>query len=225
MIRLAVWDVDGTLVDSRRAIAGAMDAGFRAVGLPEPGYERTRRIVGLSLDVACAELAPPDIGAERLARLVEAYKQAFVTQREDPDYQEPLFDGALETLERLDGEGWLLAVATGKEMRGLRHVFDRHPIEHLFVSLHTACGGHGKPHPRMVLEAMERAGARADETVVIGDTSHDMAMACNAGARALGVAWGFHEVHEIEAGGAHEVHHEFDTLNAALDRFAERVGS
>jgi len=219
-LRLAVWDVDGTLVDSRQVIAQAMDTAFRTVGLPEPGYDNTRRIVGLSLDVAVAELAPPDFGAARLAALIEEYKRAFITQRASGDFDEPLYEGALETLERLDGEGWLLAVATGKEMRGLRHVFARHPIEHFFLSLHTACGGHGKPHPRMVLEAMERAGAAPEETVVIGDTSHDMRMARNAGARALGVSWGFHDADEITDGGAHEVHHDFAALNAALDGFA-----
>jgi len=223
-LRLAVWDVDGTLVDSRQVIARAMDTAFRTVGLPEPGYDNTRRIVGLSLGVAVAELAPPDLGDERLTKLIEEYKRAFITQRASADFDEPLYDGALETLERLDAEGWLLAVATGKEMRGLRHVFARHPIEHFFLSLHTACGGHGKPHPRMVLEAMERSGATPEQTVVIGDTSHDMRMARNAGVRALGVSWGFHDPHEIEEGGAHEVHHDFAALNTALDGFAATGG-
>ena len=219
-MKLAVWDVDGTLVDSRRAITAAMDEAFRAVGLPEPGYQRTRRIVGLSLDAACVALAPPDIGAARLDALGEAYKRAFVANRQRPDYDEPLFPGAQETLARLAAEGWLLAVATGKEMRGLRHVFDRHPIETFFVSLHTACGGAGKPDPRMVIEAMDCCGARASQTVVIGDSEHDMRMARSAGARALGVTWGFHIAEELADGGAHEIHNDFEALNAGLDRFA-----
>jgi phosphoglycolate phosphatase len=218
-LRLVIWDVDGTLVDSRRVIARAMDTAFEAVGLPAPGYETTRSIVGLSLDVACARLAPADYGDARIGRLVEEYKRAFIAQRAEPDFEEPLYDGALETLERLDAEGWLMAIATGKARRGLDFVFAHHPIEKYFVSAHTACQGEGKPHPRMVLEALDASGVRPEHAVVVGDTAHDMAMARNAGVRAAGVAWGFHEPHEIEAGGAHEVHHDFDALNRGLDAF------
>ncbi|MGD2131993.1 MAG: HAD-IA family hydrolase [Maricaulaceae bacterium] len=217
---LAVWDVDGTLVDSRRSITKAMDAAFVAEGLPAPGFERTRQIVGLSLEAGIAQIAPPDISSPMLDKLVDAYKSAFIAQRESGDLDEPMFEGALETLERLSEAGWLQAVATGKARRGLDKVFERHPIGQHFLSVHTACAGHGKPHPRMVLEAMETAGVAPARTVVIGDTAHDMAMARNAGARGVGVSWGFHEAEEIEAGGAHELHADFASLNASLDRFA-----
>ncbi len=218
-LRLIVWDVDGTLVDSRRVISRAMDMAFEDVGLPAPGYAKTRAIVGLSLDVACARLAPPDLGAARLAALEDAYKRAFVAQRAEPDFDEPLYDGVLETLKRLDADGWLMAIATGKARRGLDFVFAHHPIEKYFISAHTACQGAGKPHPRMVLEALDRSGVGAEHAVVVGDTAHDMEMARNAGVRAVGVTWGFHEAHEIEAGGAHEVHDDVAALNRGLDAF------
>ena len=221
---LVVWDVDGTLVDSRRSITTAMDTAFTAHGLPAPGYERTRKIVGLSLEVACEQLAPADASPALVDKIVESYKAAFVAQREEQGFTEPLFEGALETLEQLSAAGWLQAVATGKARRGLMKVFERHPIGEHFFSVHTACEGHGKPHPRMVLEAMAAAGAEPAQTVVVGDTSHDVLMARNAGARAFGVAWGFHEPGEILAAGAHELHEDFASLGAGLERFAAARG-
>lgn len=220
----AIFDIDGTLVDSRRTIARAMDAAFDALGLAPPGFDGTRHVVGLSLDEACARLAPASLDAAGLARLVAAYKEAFVRHRGEPDHIEPLYEGALATLERLAGEGWLIGAATGKARRGVQAVFNAHPIGRYFDTVWCADDGPGKPHPFMVEEAMRSVGAPVAATVLIGDTSHDMAMARAAGVAALGVSWGFHEPHEIEAGGAHAVHHDFDALNAALDDFAAARG-
>lgn len=219
-LKLAVFDVDGTLVDSRRSIARAMGAAFEAVGLEDPGYERTRAIVGLSLVDACDGLAPPDLAPETKARLIEAYKEAFIRHRGQPDHHEPLYAGAQETLHRLAADDWLLAVATGKARRGLKALFAAHPIEQYFTTLWCSDDGPGKPHPHMVLEAMRATGVEAEATVVIGDTAHDMAMARAAETQAFGVTWGFHTGEEIAAAGAHAVFDDFDALNAALDAFA-----
>lgn len=146
-------------------------------------------------------------------------------QRADPGFEEPLYGGARETLERLSDEGWLLGVATGKARRGLDIVFGHHGLHRYFQTLQTVDHGVGKPNPRMVLDAMAETGARAQETVVIGDTSFDMAMARSAGTRALGVSWGFHTAEEIASGGAHEIHHSYDTLNDALSRFVPDEGA
>ena len=216
---LAVWDVDGTLVDSRRSIQQAMTAAFQAENLAAPPYDATRRIVGLSLPEAVSTLAP-DLPADRLARLTQAYKDAWVEMHARPGFQEPLYPGAAALLERLRAEGWQLAMATGKSRRGVEAVVAMHGWADVFASTHCADDGPGKPHPAMLHAALAALGAQGADTVMIGDTSFDMAMAQAAGARAQGVAWGFHTPDEVRAGGAVHVAADMEELGAELDRFA-----
>jgi phosphoglycolate phosphatase len=122
--RLAVFDLDGTLVDSRRSIGEAMAQAFAALGLPSPSYDETRRIVGMSLEPALQVLAP-QLDPARWPELGVAYKNAFVRNRE-AGIREPLYDGARETLERMREEGWLMGIATGKARRGIDHVLTAH---------------------------------------------------------------------------------------------------
>ena len=218
-LKLAVFDVDGTLVDSRQVISEAMNRAFKRAGLGGIGYERTRTIVGLELTEAVLRLAPIDYPAERIPELANFYKQAFVELRSEAGFNEPLYDGARDTVERLADEGWLLGVATGKARRGLDIVFDHHGLQPFFQTLQTVDGGAGKPHPRMVLDAMAETGAPAEHTVMIGDTSFDMAMGRSAGVTALGVSWGFHTPEEIAEGGAHQIFDAFESLDRALASF------
>jgi phosphoglycolate phosphatase len=223
-LKLAIWDVDGTLIDSRQVIQNAMARAFVDVGRPPPTYEQTRLIVGLSLHDAMAAMAP-DLEGEGLNALVEAYRAAFVANRADGRGHEPLYAGAHETLTRLVEAGWLMAIATGKSRRGLRVLFDLHGIEPLFDTIWCADDGPGKPHPFMVQEAIRALGVHPDQTVMIGDTAHDMTMARRAGIAGYGVTWGFHTADEIRGAGADLVFEDFAALNMALDRFAvERVG-
>ncbi|WP_270375280.1 HAD-IA family hydrolase [Marinicauda sp. Alg238-R41] len=225
-LKLAIFDVDGTLVDSRQVIHKAMDRAFVRAGLGEIDYDRVRMIVGLELGEAVSRLAPPDYPVARTAELAGYYKEAFVQMRAEDGFAEPLYDGARETVERLVDEGWLLGVATGKARRGLDIVFSHHGLHAHFQTLQTVDHGPGKPHPRMVLDAMAETGVDAGNTVMIGDTSFDMEMARAAKTRAIGVSWGFHTPDEVRAGGAHELHEDFDSLSAALRVFAyERRGA
>lgn len=219
-LRLAIWDVDGTLVDSRDVIQACMETAFRGAGLPPPDYDATRRIVGLSLMEALGTLAPPDIGAARLAELVEAYKQSFVVHRTQPGYREPLYEGALELLEELKAQGWLMAIATGKSHRGVDALFEKHNLRHFFDTVWCADDGPGKPHPFMVEQAMNALGCAPQESLMIGDAIHDMAMGKAAGVRALGVSWGFGRAEELAAAGADEIHNSFETLARSLHTFA-----
>ncbi len=218
-LKLAVFDVDGTLVDSRQVITEAMSRAFKRAGLGAIGYDRTRTIVGLELTEAVLRLAPVDYPAERIPELATFYKQAFVEMRSEAGFSEPLYEGARETVERLTDEGWLLGVATGKARRGLDIVFEHHGLHRFFTTLQTVDHGPGKPHPRMVLDAMAETGVEPHATVMIGDTSFDMAMGRAAGVTALGVSWGFHTIDEIAEGGAHAIHHDFAALDQALERF------
>lgn len=222
-LKLAIWDVDGTLIDSRQIIQAAMNTAFHRAGLGGIDYDRTRTIVGLEVSEAIARLAPEDYSAEALARLVGYFKEAFVARRAANGFDEPLYEGALETLHRLADEGWLLGVATGKPRRGLDMVLEHYDLTRLFDTLQTVDGGAGKPHPRMVLDAMRETGTDPHQVIMIGDTRFDMEMGRNAGVHTAGVSWGFHTVDEIGEGGAHEVHHDFVSLNDSLDDFRTRV--
>ncbi len=217
-MKLAVWDVDGTLVDSRASIASAMDAAFDTVRLPAPGYDGTRAIVGMSLRPAIAALAPADTPDDVLDRLQTEYVNAFVKRRA-AGAQDPLYDGARELLDRLKAEGWLMAVASGKSRAGLNHIFAAHDLETMFDTVHCADDGPGKPDPYMLICALNAMGAEASNAIMVGDTSHDMAMARAAGVYAQGVTWGFHTRDELHAGGAHHVADDFAALDRALAAF------
>jgi phosphoglycolate phosphatase len=204
MMRLAVFDCDGTLVDGQAEICAAMDEAFAAERLPAPDRHQIRRIVGLSLPQAMLRLTP-DSDPERVASLVESYKQAFRTARADGRLQEPLFAGIRETLAGLHAGGWLLGIATGKSARGLSHCLATHGLGALFVTCQTADHHPSKPHPAMLEAALGEAMVDAAAAVMIGDTVYDIAMARAAGVRAIGVAWGYHTVQELHDAGADAV--------------------
>ena len=212
MNKLAVFDFDGTLVDSGATIYAALSQTFRQQGHEVPPPREARRVIGLSLVEAMAGLLP-DLEGEAHAELSEAYKRNFMAMRQAGKVDEPLFDGVIELLDRLEEEGWLLAVATGKSDRGLKHCLDLHGIHARFVSLQTADRHPSKPHPSMVDQAIADAGAGPETTIVVGDTSFDMAMAAAAGARPIGAGWGYHEPEElIEAGAIAVAEHPLHVL-------------
>jgi phosphoglycolate phosphatase len=198
-VRLAVFDCDGTLVDGQANIGRAMDEAFALSGLTPPPRAETRRIVGLSLPQAMRVLRP-DADHDRLTA---DYKRVYQRLRADGGLDdEPLFDGVAATIDALADAGWTLGVATGKSDRGLAHVLARHGLTHRFATLQTADRHPSKPDPAMLLAAMAEAGATAATTVMIGDTSFDMAMARRAGVRGIGVAWGYHAPAELAEAGA-----------------------
>ncbi len=216
-IRLAVFDCDGTLVDSQHAIIAAMNFAFTAEGLPAPPADAVRRVIGLPLLECATRLAP--YGAPALwDRLGEAYKQAFFAQRQRPDHHEPLFDGVGPALDAIEQAGWLLGIATGKAKRGLLAVLERHGLEKRFVTLQCGDMGPGKPHPAMLERAMAETGAALADTVMIGDTTFDMLMARSAGVHAVGVEWGYHPPEELRGAGAHALVGGFGQVPEAVFR-------
>lgn len=201
MIRLVVFDCDGTLVDSQAAICRSMAVAFATAGLPEPGRSAIRRIVGLSLPQALLELAPAAPEAQRRHAL-EAYKADFRAQRSEGTLEQPLYPGMAALLRRLHDAGFALGVATGMSDRGLAACLTRHGLRELFTTLQTADRHPSKPHPAMLEAALFEAAAAPGEAVLIGDTVFDIGMAHSAGVRAIGVAWGYHEPEELLAAGA-----------------------
>ncbi len=217
MTRLAIFDCDGTLVDSQHNICRAVEEAFEMSALAPPPRPAIRRIVGLSLVEAMRILLPDAESAQHLA-LADDYKAAFFRLRSSGAMaEEPLYDGILEAIDTLAAAGWMLGVATGKSDRGLHHVLHHHGIFDRFATLQTADRHPSKPDPSMITLAMREAGATPERTVMIGDTSFDMAMARASGARAIGVAWGYHPPQELIDAGAHVVVDEVAALAAIVE--------
>ncbi|MFQ5784087.1 MAG: HAD-IA family hydrolase [Alphaproteobacteria bacterium] len=213
MIRLVVFDCDGTLVDGQYAIIEAMRRSFLRHRLAPPPAAAVRRVVGLALPSAIARLWPDgDNGV--CEGLVRDYRTEFATLRSDPAHREPLYPGAAKAIAGLAAAGYRLGMATGKSRRGLRATLERCGLYDRFVTLQTADDAPSKPHPGMLERAMSEAGVAVDETAHVGDTTFDVEMAINAGVAALGVSWGYHEAEELAAAGAH----------AVIDSFAELPG-
>ena len=201
MNRLAIFDCDGTLFDSGGTIHRALDATFRAHSLICPPRHEAQKVIGLSLEQAMAALAPEaDAGA-----LSATYKDNFIAMRGAGEVDEPLFEGIVTLLDTLESNGWLLGIATGKSLRGLKHCLASHGLEGRFVTLQTADNNPSKPHPGMAHTAMAEAGAAPENTVFIGDTAWDMGCARAAGCLAIGAAWGYHTAEELLVDGAHHV--------------------
>jgi phosphoglycolate phosphatase len=201
MNRLAIFDCDGTLVDSCANICLAMEECFASADLPPPSRERIRRVIGLSLVEAMQAMLPEAEAGLHLA-MAEDYKTVFQGLRSRRLVDEPLFDGVAALIDALETEGWLLGVATGKSDRGLRLCLDHHGLHRRFATLQTADRHPSKPHPSMIEAALAEAGAAPQLSLMIGDTSYDMAMAKAAGITAVGVTWGYHERQELLDAGA-----------------------
>lgn len=199
-VKLAVFDCDGTIVDSQHSIMACMVAAFDGVGLRRPALADVRRVVGLPLAQAISVLAADERAP--VSELVSQYSQAWSSMRGTDELDEPVFDGIVGVFDRLAADGWILGVATGKSMRGLVATLEKHNLSDRFVTLQTADHARGKPDPQMLELAMHETGAERHETIMIGDTTYDIEMACAAGVRPIGVAWGYHAKTELIDAGA-----------------------
>lgn len=192
--RLIVFDVDGTLVDSQNDIVRSMTLSFEALGLDAPDRSRIVGIIGLSLEIAVAQLAP-DLSSKMYDALVEGYKSAYTSLRAQngSTLSSPLYPNAHRVLQGLhDTPQYLLGVATGKSRRGLDVLLHEHDLADFFVTLQTADTHPSKPHPAMLQAALADAGIEAQNAVMIGDTQFDLEMAQAAGLYSIGVIWGYH---------------------------------
>jgi phosphoglycolate phosphatase len=210
--KLVIFDCDGTLVDGQHLIIDTMDLCFEREGLTPPTRAVSRSIIGLSLNEAMAELIPGH-NETFYSYMAENYKNAFLDLRaQNGNPVEPLYEGTLEALKELDANGYLLAIATGKSMRGLERVLVSHEISDLFVSLQTADTHPSKPHPSMIHTAIADAGSSPEQAIMIGDTSYDMLMAKSASVAGVGVSWGYHDDTILFENGASSVMQCFSEL-------------
>ena len=221
--KLVIFDCDGTIVDSQHVIIKAMKTAFEKFELEIPSNHQVRGIIGLSLEEAVAALVPTG-QEDHLEQLCDAYKEAFVTQRQLPDFHEPLFVGARETLQQLAArDDVLLGVATGKSRRGVDVLFEREGLSGYFVDIQTADDAPSKPHPGMIENAMRATGVDKRNVLMVGDTSFDIEMARNADVGAVGVSWGYHDNDRLQLAGAHHLINRFDEITElvmALDGFS-----
>jgi phosphoglycolate phosphatase len=200
-LHLVIFDVDGTLVDSQGDIVASMHHAFGEIGAPVPAREAIVGIIGLSLDVAMARLAPALDGAAHAA-LVEGYKRSYMSLRAQAGAAQssPLFPGTLDMLHTLgERDDLLLGVATGKSRRGLDKLLDGHGLRGLFATTQVADFHPSKPHPAMLHAALSETGTDPRDAVMIGDTSYDMDMAHAAGLHSIAVSWGYHPAAELRA--------------------------
>lgn len=217
-MKLVVFDVDGTLVDSQALIVEAMDHACDAAGVARLPREVVLSIVGLSLPQAVAVLLP-DAAPDMQAAVVQGYRQAYLTNR--VKNEAPLYPGARDCLDELAArDDLLLAVATGKSRRGLDALLATHGLSRRFVSLQTADHHPSKPHPAMLMAALDEAAVRPEAAIMVGDTSFDMQMAQAAGVSGWGVDWGYHPARALHQAGAQRIEGDFGALTRAIAEWA-----
>ncbi|MCP5073842.1 MAG: HAD-IA family hydrolase [Rhodobacteraceae bacterium] len=219
-LRLVVFDMDGTLIDSADFIKRAMVFACEEAGRTAPAAADIQSIIGLSLPEAVMRLMP-ELGAADVAETVQIYKNSFIELREKEggESRVEMYDGALDALDMLSSQPELLmGLATGKARRGVDHAFHAHGIGDYFVTIQTADTHPSKPHPSMLEQALRETGSEAQNSVIVGDTSYDIEMGRAAGFKTVGVTWGYHSSEVLMSSGADILINSFGQLSAALDQ-------
>lgn len=191
---LIVFDWDGTLMDSTTVIATSIQSACRDLGLPVPSDEAARHVIGMGL-VQALQYAVPDAPAHLYEPLADRYRHYFLAQ----DESIPLYAGAAETVMELHEAGYVLAVATGKSNKGLERALDSSGLRRYFQATRTADQAFSKPHPAMLLELIDELAVDAGRVLMVGDTTHDLQMAINAGVDAVGLTHGAHPAEQLRA--------------------------
>ncbi len=215
-LKLVIFDMDGTLMDSQAFIQLGMGQGLAAAGYSDVSKDDIMSTVGLSFSAIVSALLPALAAAEN-KRVVDVIQQTFYKLRDEmgDDVGSPLYPGARDALERLHVvDEVLMGVATGKARRGLDHAYNAHNIEHFFITSQTADLHPSKPHPSMLHQTLADTGVEAAQAVMVGDTEFDMEMGRAAGFKTIGVSWGYHPVSRL--GAADIIIDDFAALDGAL---------
>ena len=212
---LICFDWDGTLFDSTAIIVRSIQQAVVDVGGARPSDEAAAWVIGLALMPALAHAAP-DVPQDKYPLLGERYRHHYLAHQHDIS----LFDGVLPMLAELKARHHWLTVATGKSRRGLDSVLATRDLKNIFDGSRTADETAGKPDPRMLGELMRQFGAEPERTLMIGDTTHDLQMAVNAGCASVGVSYGAHEVAGFDVLGPRFIAHSVAELHRWLEDHA-----
>jgi len=208
-LRIVVFDVDGTLINSVSVISHCLSTALVGFGCPAPTQLEVREIIGISLPEAVGRLAP-EASPNVQKNIVEKYREEFSRVHAQEGFTEQFFPGAMACLKGLSDSGYLLAVATGKSRKGLNDLLAQHDLGKYFVALGTADDGPGKPHPYMLQKVLSESGVESSEAIMIGDTTYDIEMARSARVCSVGVSWGNHTVMELRKAGANHIVDSFE---------------
>ncbi|MBB3946954.1 phosphoglycolate phosphatase [Rhizobium skierniewicense] len=202
-MKLVLFDCDGTLVDSAGLIHEVMARTFVHFGYDRPDVSLTKSIIGLTLDIAIARMqGKPHVDDEAVA-MTAHYKAIYAETRAEAGFEEPVFEGIHAMVDVLaKRDELLMGAVTGKSRRGLNLIMDTHGFRQHFIVSRTADDCPSKPHPAMVTECCGQTGIVPTDTIVIGDAIYDMQMAKAAGAKAIGVSWGYASVDDLWKAGA-----------------------
>lgn len=212
---LIAFDWDGTLFDSTSLIARCIQAACADVGTRVPSDEQASYVIGMGLGEALRHAAP-ELAAEHYPALADRYRHHYFARQHEIVF----FDGTLAMLQALKARGHRLAVATGKSRRGLDDALRTSALNGLFDATRTADETASKPDPRMLIELMDELGTTAERTLMVGDTTHDLQLAQNAGVASIGVSYGAHDPAAFEALAPRHVAHSTADLHAWLVQHA-----
>lgn len=219
-MKLVLFDVDGTLLDSQHLIYACLVETFKGMGRPPLPRAEMLSIVGLSLVPAIQRLFGDDTSAGDIEKAAGFYREAFLARVNDPAFAPPLFPGAAEAVAELrQRDDVILGLATGKSRRGVDRILESFGWEGLFATIQTADTAPSKPHPGMIVQGAGEVGLRPEDAIMIGDTSFDILMGRSAGAHTIGVSWGNHPVTDLAEAGADHIIDDFAQLPPLVEAF------
>ena len=200
-LRLALFDYDGTIVDSAIMIVEGAIAAFRICGLPDPDPAKVRENIGKPLAIALDEYMPPGFNVTP-NDISEAYRSWYAEQGRLGLQNEPLYPGVVELLKELKSNDWLIGIATNKSRIGLTNGLAKHNLSDMFDITLSTDENIAKPNPAMAIRAMNELGVENKNCVMIGDTINDIGLGVNAGIVSIGVTWGYNDKNLLSSVGA-----------------------
>ena len=214
-LRLALFDYDGTIVDSAIMIVEGAIAAFRICGLPDPDPKKVRENIGKPLAIALDEYMPPGFNVTP-NEISEAYRSWYAEQGRLGLQNEPLYPGVVELLKELKTNDWLIGIATNKSRIGLTNGLAKHSLSDMFDITLSTDENIPKPNPAMAIKAMNDLGVDKENCVMIGDTINDIGLGVNAGITSIGVTWGYNDKNLLLSAGADYLVDDANQLNTLM---------
>ena len=214
-LKLALFDYDGTIVDSAIMIVEGAIAAFRICGLPDPDPKKVRENIGKPLAIALDEYMPPGFNVTP-NEISEAYRSWYAEQGRLGLQNEPLYPGVVELLKELKTDDWLIGIATNKSRIGLTNGLAKHSLSDMFDITLSTDENIPKPNPAMAIKAMNDLGVDKENCVMIGDTINDIGLGVNAGITSIGVTWGYNDKNLLLSAGANYLVDDANQLNTLM---------